>query len=36
MSHYTDDFDNNIIPPGVTVIPYDEGGIDPYVFLNLN
>ena len=36
MSHHTDDFDNDIIPPGVTVIPYDEGGIDPYTFLNLN
>ncbi len=36
MLHYEDDFDNDIIPPGVTVIPYDEGGIDPYTFLNLN
>lgn len=36
MSHHADDFDNDIIPPGVTVITYDEGGIDPYTFLNLN
>ena len=36
MSHHADDFDNDIIPLGVTVIPYDEGGIDPYTFLNLN
>ncbi len=36
VARYLDDFDNNIIPPGVTVIPYDEGGIDPYTFLNLN
>lgn len=35
-ARYNDDFDNNIIPPGVTVIPYEEGGIDPYTFLNLN
>lgn len=26
-------FDRGEIPPGVTVIPYDEAGIDPYTFL---
>ncbi len=31
---YNDDFDNGIIPPGITVIPYEEGGIEPYTFLN--
>ena len=35
LSHYDEYFDNDIIPPGITVIRYDEGGIDPYVFLNL-
>ncbi len=36
MSQYSDYFDNDIIPPGINVIPYDEGGINPYTFLNLN
>ncbi len=36
MSQYSDYFDNDIIPPGIIVIPYDEGGINPYTFLNLN
>ena len=36
MLRYDDDFNNDIIPPGITVIPYDEGGIDPYTFLELN
>ncbi len=36
VERYADDFDNDIIPPGITVIPYSEGGIDPYTFLNLN
>ncbi len=35
MARYEDDFDNGIIPPGITVIPYAEGGIEPYTFLNL-
>ncbi len=35
MARYDDDFDNSIIPPGITVIPYAEGGIEPYTFLNL-
>ena len=26
-------FDRGEVPPGVTVIPYDEAGIDPYTFL---
>ena len=26
-------FDRGEIPPGITVIPYDEAGIDPYTFL---
>ena len=36
LSQYTDDFNNDIIPSGITVIPYDEGGIDPYTFLDLH
>ncbi len=36
LSRYADDFENDIIPSGITVIPYDEGGIDPYTFLNLH
>lgn len=35
LSRYADDFDNDIIPSGITIIPYDGGGIDPYAFLNL-
>ncbi len=35
MARYDDDFYNSIIPPGITVIPYAEGGIEPYTFLNL-
>ena len=36
LLRYDDDFNNDIIPAGITVIPYDEGGIDPYTFLELN
>lgn len=36
VARYADDFDNNTIPAGVTVIPYEEGGIEPYAFLNLH
>ena len=31
-----DDLGNGIIPPGIKVLDYDSGGIDPYTFLNLN
>ena len=31
-----DDLGDGIIPPGIKVLDYNSGGIDPYTFLNLN
>lgn len=36
MLQHANDFDNDIIPPRITVMPYEKGGIDPYTFLNVN
>lgn len=34
LDRYEEDFAAGEIPPGITVIDYDEGGIDPYQFLD--